>query len=331
MDIKGLGPHGESGSDLRRLQLSSDNIAAARDRKFRISIILHSKSEEWSKQQLSGIMGILGDCSAAVFDVIDCEFKVDLQIEQLERLIVEKPDAIISIPIGNVAVAETYKKVEKAGIKLILLENAPTGLLPGTDYASLVSADNFGLGKIAAELLSPFVPQNSAIGVLAYDMDFFATNEREIAFRKWVEAERKDVIVKTNKFKKIDEAGHHAEALIKSNSDIKGVFVVWDTPAMNIVENFKKNNINIPITTIDLGKKASISLANSGHIVGIGAQNPFAQGIAVAQITILSLLGHYTPNWLTLPGISVSKENVVKSFQTIWREPAPEEVTSALR
>lgn len=331
MDIKGLGPHGESGSDLRRLQLSSADIMAAREKKFRISIILHSKAEEWSKQHLSGIIGILGDCSAAVFDVVDCEFKVERQIEQLERLIAEKPDAIISIPMGNVAVADAYKKVEKAGIKLILLENAPTGLLPGTDYASLISADNFGLGKIAAELLSPYVSQNSTIGILAYDMDFFATNEREIAFRKWFEAERKDVIVKTSKFKNIDEAGNQAEMLVRSNSNIKGVFVVWDTPAMNIVENFQRNGIDMPMTTIDLGKKASISLANSGHIVGIGAQNPFAQGIAVAQITILSLLGHYTPHWLALPGISVSKENVVESFQEIWRESAPEEVTSALR
>ena len=298
MDIKGLGPHGESGADLRRLQLSSADIGEARDKKFRISIILHSHSEEWSKQQLSGIMGVLGECSAAVFDMVDCEFDVDRQIEQLERLIAEKPDAIISIPIGNVAVAQAYKKVEKAGIKLILLENAPTGLLPGTDYVSLVSADNFGLGKIAAELLSPYVPQNSAVGVLAYDMDFFATNEREIAFRKWFETERKDITVKTSKFKSLNEVANRAVTLIRANPAIEGLFVVWDTPAMKIVEKLKNNNINLPITTVDLGKKAAISLANSGHIVGIGAQNPFAQGIAVAQITILSLLGHYSKQFL---------------------------------
>lgn len=331
MNITGLGPHGERASDIRHLQLTTSDIAAARANKFRISIILHSKAEEWSKQQLSGIIGILGDCSAAVFDVVDCGFIAERQVEQLERLIKEKPDAIISIPMGNVAVAEAYKKVEKAGIKLILLDNAPTGLLPGTDYVSLVSADNFGLGRIAAELLSPFVPKNSEIGILAYDIDFFATNEREIAFRKWIGSERLDLIVKTKKFKEINDAGNEAINLIQNHPNIQGLFVVWDTPALRVIESFNSNKINIPITTIDLGNDAAINLAKNGQIVGIGAQNPFAQGVAVAQITILALLGRQTPDWVALPGLSVSRNNIVESYQAVWREPAPKEIISEFR
>lgn len=331
MNITGLGPHGERASDIRHLQLTISDVNAARANKFRVSIILHSKTEEWSRQQLSGIIGVLGDCSAAVFDVVDCGFNAVRQVEQLERLIKEKPDAIISIPMGNVAVAEAYKKVEKAGIKLILLDNAPTGLLPGTDYVSLVSADNFGLGRIAAELLSPFVPQDSEIGLLAYDIDFFATNEREIAFRKWIGSERLDLTVKTIKFNEIEDAGDKAIKLIEDHPDIKGLFVVWDTPALHVVTSFNAKEIDIPITTVDLGNEAAINLAKSGLIVGIGAQNPFAQGVAVAQITILALLGRQTPDWVALPGLSVSQNNIVESYQAVWREPAPKEIISELR
>lgn len=331
MNITGLGPHGECASDIRHLQLTTNDVTAARANKFKVSIILHSKTEEWSKQHLSGIIGVLGDCSAAVFDVVDCDFNAERQITQLERLIKEKPDAIISIPMGNVAVAEAFKKVEKAGIKLILLDNAPTGLLPGTDYMSLVSADNFGLGRIAAELLSPNVPHNNKIGILAYDIDFFATNEREISFRKWIGSERLDLTVKTTKFKDIDDAGNKALKLIHTHPDIQGLFVVWDTPALRVVESFKSNNIDIPITTIDLGYEAAIKLVKNDMIVGIGAQNPFAQGVAVAQITILALLGRQTPDWVALPGLSVTKNNIVESYQAVWRETAPKEIISELR
>ena len=43
----------------------------------------------------------------------------------------------------------------RAGKTLVLLDNAPSGLRPGVDYLAVSSADNFGLGAIAAELASP--------------------------------------------------------------------------------------------------------------------------------------------------------------------------------
>lgn len=108
--------------------------------------------------------------------MIDCAFTPEVQIEALGRLIEETPDAIISLPVANSKVAAAHARVS-TGIKLILLDDAPTGLLPGKDYISLVSADNFGLGKIAAEGLSPHLPDGAEVGVLGYDADFFATNE----------------------------------------------------------------------------------------------------------------------------------------------------------
>lgn len=58
----------------------------------------------------------------------------------------EPVDAVVSIPIGSNLVAEAHRAISAAGKKLILLDNTPTGMLPGTDYVSVVSTDNFGLG-----------------------------------------------------------------------------------------------------------------------------------------------------------------------------------------
>lgn len=55
---------------------------------------------------------------------------------------------MISLPVANAKVADAHARVSAAGIKLVLLDNVPTGLLPGKDYVSLVSADNFGLGGV---------------------------------------------------------------------------------------------------------------------------------------------------------------------------------------
>jgi ribose transport system substrate-binding protein len=85
---------------------------------------------------------------------------------------------VVSIPIGSSRASDAHRAIAKTGKKLLLLDNAPTGMLPGKDYVSVISTDNFGLGQIGAELLAPHMVQGGKIGVLAYGVDFFATHER---------------------------------------------------------------------------------------------------------------------------------------------------------
>lgn len=328
MAISGLGPHGERAAPPDRIALTREDIAEAREAKFRVAVVLHTLASDWSRQQIAGIAGTLGDCSTVVVDVVDCGFQNENQIAALERLAHQKPDAIISIPVGNTAVADAHRHLARAGVRLILLDNVPTGLLPGTDYAALVSADNFGLGQIGAELLSPYVSESGKVGILAYGVDFFAANERELAFVKWMQKNRRDVALETLRFDSFQNAGIAARRMVEQSPDLAGLFVVWDQPAMAAVAALEAAGVSIPVTTVDLGRDAATNLARGGMIKGIGAQQPYLQGIAIAQATILSLLGRNTPNWIALPGLTVTQANVVESFQTVWRAPAPKEIVT---
>lgn len=331
MPIAGLGPHGERAAPPAILRLSEAETAEAQSRRFTVAIVLHTSQSDWAKQQIAGIAGTLGRYSAAVVDIVDCEFNAGLQIEALRRLVAEKPDAIVSIPIGNTAVADAHRDVHKAGLKLILLDNAPTGLLPGTNYAAVVSADNFGLGETGAKLLADHIASGGKAGLLSYGVDFFATNERQIAFRKWMETSRSDVTVREVKFADVGSAGAAASDLVDANPDLSGMFVVWDQPAMQAVAALKSRSLAIPVTTIDLGNEAAIEMAGGGLIKGIGAQQPYDQGVAVATATLMSLLGRQLPAWVALPGLPVTSANVVEAYQTVWHSPAPPALLNARR
>lgn len=330
MTIAGLGPHGERAAPPERVSLLPDDRLAAKAAGWRVAVVLHTLESDWAKQQLAGMVGILGDCGAAVVDVVDCGFSPERQIVELDRLIAERPDAIISLPVANEQVAAAHARVSVAGIRLVLLDNAPTGLLPGTHYTALVSADNFGLGKIAAAGLSPHLPDRAEVGVLGFAADFFATNEREIAFTKWLQANRPDVTPRIRRFARIEDAAATAEALLSDHPALAGLFVVWDTPAMAVAARMEARGTTLPMATVDLGELAAIGLARGDSLCCIAAQQPFLQGVAAAQTVILCLLGRPVPAWVALPGISVTRENVVESFQTIWRQPAPREVLRML-
>lgn len=331
MSIAGLGPHGERAVPPSLLKLSEEDTARAREARFTIAVVLHTTTSDWAKQQLAGLVATFGYCAAVVIEVVDCNFDTAVQIEALNRLVTERPDAIISIPIGNKAVAEAHLQIQKAGIKLILIDNAPTGLLPGQDYVTVVSADNFGLGQLGAELLAPHVRQGGTIGLLSYGVDFFATNQRDIAFRKWMEAKRPDLIVKQAKFPDVKSVVAVTERFVESNPELKGMFIVWDEPAMQAVEALRQKSLFIPVTTIDLGNDVAVDLAGSGLIKGIGAQQPYTLGASLANATVLSLLGRDLPSWIALPGLAVTPKNVVETYQMVWHSPAPPKLIKAWR
>lgn len=330
MTISGLGPHGERAAPPERVSLLPDDRAAARSAAWRVAVVLHTLESDWAKQQLAGMVGIFGDCAAAVIDVVDCGFSPDRQVAELDRLITQRPDAILSLPVANEQVAAAHARVSAAGIKLVLLDNAPTGLLPGKHYTALVSADNFGLGKIAAAGLSPHLPEGAEVGVLGFAADFFATNEREIAFIKWLQTNRADVRVHLVRFGRIDEAAQLGERLLVDHPALAGLFIVWDTPALAVIARLEQVGRRLPMATVDLGEGAAVDLAKGGFLRCIAAQLPYQQGIAAAQTMILSLLGRPVPAWIALPGLGVTRDNVVESFQTVWRLPAPKEIIRVL-
>lgn len=329
--ISGLGPHGERAAAPSRITLLERDIAAARERGFSVAVVIHTLDSDWSRQSMAGIVETLDLCGVTVSEVVNCWFDAETQIAALTRLSGEPVDAVVSIPVANAAVAEAHRSVTRAGKHLILLDNVPTGLLPDRDYTSLISADNFGLGLIGAELLSPHVAENRRVGILTYCVDFFATNEREIAFARWIKANRPDLTVHTRRFSSLETTGQTTEALVEEFPELAGLFVVWDIPAIEAIRVLDRKRADIPVTTVDLGREVAIDMAGGGRTVGIAAQQPYAQGVAAAQATILSLLGLPVPGWTALPGVSVTMSNLSDSYQMVWNKEAPDEVLKLKR
>ena len=331
MQVTGLGPHGERAASPLSLKLTEIDAAEVSKSRFSIAVVLHTTGSDWARQNLAGISSLLGQHNAAIVDVADCGFDATQQMAALTRLSKEKIDAVISIPIGNAQVANSHRDIQRSGKKLILLDNAPVGLAAGAEYSCVVSADNFGLGEIAAKLLSDKVLPNQKIGLLSYAVDFFATNEREIAFRKWINKHRPDLAIAQTKFHSLSDVQNVTQLLLNSEGPLGGLFVVWDEPAVIAASVLEKERHSTPITTIDLGNAVAINMAKGGSIIGIGAQRPYDQGKAAATATLLALQSRPLPSWVALPGLAVTQDNVVEAYQTIWHTPAPTEILKLLR
>jgi hypothetical protein len=186
-------------------------------------------------------------------------------------------------PTSNVVLGSRHREFLKAIARSPLPARnwfcltMPLGLRPGVDYLSVFSADNFGLGAIATEPSSPYVSGEGVVGMLTDRADFFFTHEREIAFRKWISAERPDVTL-VRGLRQSRAAGAACQRLLAENDDLDCVFVAWDVPALSILSAMRKGARSLPMITVDLGNEIAAELRRDGPLKGHRGATPPRSG-----------------------------------------------------
>jgi ABC-type multidrug transport system ATPase subunit len=216
-------------------------------------------------------------------------------------------------------------------VKLVLMDNAPKGMQAGKDYVSVVSGDNFSAGGTAASQLAQYLGPNATVGIIGYGVEFFATDQRENAFKKWMTDNRPDVDLQTTYFSHPAEAGAVAADFLGAHPELDGLFVVWDDPALAAARVAREQGRMIPITSVDLGREVALALAEDGLIKGVAAQVPYDQGVAEALVAINAMLGKQPPPWIALPTVPVTPANLLKAYQDVWHAPPPAELIEASR
>jgi len=327
--IVGQGPHGEKAASAEVLILSDAEAAKVKAGHFKVGISMQTVNLDWSQLQVQGITDTLGKYGVTVTGVASAEYQVDKQIADIENTIQQHPDGIISIPVDFTATAPTYKKVSQAGIKLVFMDSIPTGLKHPDEYAAMISADSQGNGQIAAQILASCMPQGGTIGLVNFGVDYFSTNERTRGVGEWMKKNRPDIQMKQVDFTDPSKVSQIAGDFLTANPDVKGVFAVWDQPALDTLSSMRAQGVDIPVTTVDLGLQSAIEIAKGGPLKATGSQRPYDQGVAEAMAMMNALIGKETPAWVGVQSLPVVQSNVLESYKTVFKKDPPAELLDA--
>ncbi len=233
-----------------------------------------------------------------------------------------------------VATAGAYRKAAEQGVKLVFMDNVPQGFTAGEEYVSVVSADNYGNGVTSAYLLARSLGGEGKIGVIYHEADFFVTQQRYDGFMDTMSSEFPDIeIVQEQGIAGPDFAGDAqaaANAMMTRNPDLDGIWAVWDVPAEGVMAAARETGrTDIKIATEDLGTNVAIALAKDEMIVGLGAQLPYDQGVAEADLAALSILGVDVPAYVALSSLPVDHDNVLEAWEQVYHSEAPASVQDA--
>ena len=328
------GPHGEDPSSRDTVALTDAEVEQIKAKGAKAAIVMHYAGNDWANAQINGLKTEFARLGIEVVAVTDANFNPGQQVSNIETVLAKKPDIIVSIPTDPVATADAYKKAAAAGVKLVFMDNVPNGLTAGTDYESVVSADNYGNGVVSAHLMAKALGGTGKIGVIYHEADFFVTKQRYQGFSETLAKDYPDIkVVKAQGIAGPDFAGDAqkvADAMLSQNPDLKGIWAVWDVPAEGVMAAARSaGRTDLKIATEDLGTNVAIALAQNQLVVGLGAQQPYQQGVTEADIAGGALIGKKAPAYVALNALPVDHSNVLEAWKQVYNSDAPADLQKA--
>lgn len=323
-------PQGPPPASTASFHFSSADIAKLKAGHYTAAIAMHLMNSAWSSLQVQAITSTLKTFGISVIAVTNANFVASTQVNQINTLITRHPTAIFSIAVNPTTEEATYKRIAAAGIKLVLMDNVSTGLVPGKDYVTIVSANNYGDAEFSTQRMVSKLGCKGPIGMLDIGYYFPVVTTRDNAANK-VLSSCSGLKTYTQTFTSpTAQAFSEASALLQQHPNIKGFWAAWSTVAEQVVAAEKPLGKKLWIATSDLGPVGSLEMAQ-GYINAIGAQQPYRQGIAEADALAYSLLGKKVAPFYEVPTVPVTVNDLIPAYRIVNHQNVPADVVAALK
>jgi ribose transport system substrate-binding protein len=131
------GPNGEEPSPASSVSLTSEEVERIRELKAKAAIVMHYTQSDWSQAQIAALKSQFDKMGIGVIAVTDAGFQAEKQVADIELVLAQNPQIIVSIPTDSVTTAVAYKRASQKGVKLVFMDNVPQGFEVGKNYVSV--------------------------------------------------------------------------------------------------------------------------------------------------------------------------------------------------
>lgn len=330
--LKTVGPTGEPATEATSVSISPSEIAQVQKGHYTAAMAWH-ESGTFVQAVTNGANAEFKKLGIKVVSTTQANFDAATQVNQLQTLQSEKPSVVLSLPVDPTTETAAYRAVSKAGSKLILLSNVPTGLKYPSEYQGIVTDDLSSMGKQAAELMGKALGGKGNVGFIYYDANYYVTNERDGAFRTWLKKLYPNIhIVAQEGMADTSKADTIATAMMQANPDINGVYVPFsEPPAEGVISALRGLGTasGVKVITMDLDPSIDADLCEGQYLAGIVADQPYLLGETLAKEAGLALIGKKAPQFSVVKAQAVTKSNILTAWQQTLDQPAPSNVKSA--
>lgn len=326
------GPGGEVAEPSSAVSLTDEDIAAVRAGGYTAALIWDAQTT-WFDAVSQGAIDAFSEYGIEVIAQTQYNFDLAKQKEQVETVMTLNPDIILTIADDPVLSGEALKPAVEAGVKIVLLSTQVDGWTAGKEYLGMVTGDQAGMGAAAAQALAGSLGDSAEVGILYHDANYFVTNRRDQMVKTTLVTDFPDLkIVSEQGFASPDQAEALTSAMLVQNPDITGLYAAWDAVTQSALSALTAaGRPDVKVVTMDLGVGTAVNMVTTGQIVAIISEQTYELGRTMAGEAALGMLGKPVPPFVVVPAITVTKDSIVKDWNTILRTDPPADVLKALK
>lgn len=279
-----------------------------------IGVTVVGTSHHWDLQAFKGQTEELERLGAEVI-ALDAERNDQTQVNQIQTLIAQQPDAIIQ-QLGNIEVLDPWlKRIKDAGIPLFTVDTITEHSVNnttsnnygiGSDLALQMAADMGGEGKVLVFNGFYSVP----VCKIRYDQMKYVMGD--FPGIELIEPELKDVAPNT-----VQQAFADVTDMLTrfgSDSGLKAVWACWDRPSVGAVQAIEDAGRNeVKVYGIDGSPDfVEMIMDPASPAQAVAAQQPYEIGKGAAQNVARYLSGQEVAPVTFVPAFIINKDNAAE-------------------
>ncbi len=243
---------------------------------------------------------------------------VDEQKAMVEQVLKDRPDAVVFIPVDDVAMIESVKKLNEAKIPVVLAANP----LPG-DFVTFVGADDFKIGYAQARYLFDKLGGKGRIVILEGTAGAPTNRERLRGYKQALsEAPGIEVLASgVGNYQQTDGKRVMA-SFLQTHPQIDAVLSANDSMALGALEALKEANRTTTVIGVN-GILPAVKKIESGEMLATVDFNMFNIGCTAALAAVRHLKHEIVPERLMLPAEIIDKSNYKAWLVPVEQRPCP--------
>jgi ribose transport system substrate-binding protein len=229
---------------------------------------------------------------------------VEEQKAMVEQVLKQRPDAVVFIPVDDVAMIESVKKLNEAKIPIVLAANP----LPG-DFVSFVGADDFKIGYSQAKYLFDKLGGKGRIVILEGTAGA-PTNRERVRGYKQALGETPGITLLASgagNYQQTD-AKRVMAGFLQTYPEIDAVLSANDSMALGALEALKEANRTTTVIGIN-GILPAVKKIESGDLLATVDFNMFKIGCTATLAAVRHLKREPVPDKLMLPAEIIDRSN----------------------
>ena len=286
---------------------------------YKITLIKGVNGDPFYATMACGVQAEAAKLGATVNVVGGDKWGADVQTPVVNSVTAQHPDAVLIAPNDTKAMLAPLQQLTAAGIKLIIVD---TGLDDESGAAAVISSDNAGGGKLAADELGDEVGGKGSVFVMNVQAGISTTDARAKGFIDEIKAKYPNITVLDTQYNDDDpaKAASITTSVLSAHPDLAGVFATNVQGAEGTATGLKQASKQgvVKVIGYDAGPQQVQDLQN-GIVQGLIAQDPYTEGVDSVQQAVAALSGQPVTRTIQTTLAALTTSNLTAKAQYVYK------------